>query len=173
MKKTLLIGFFLCSIGFTLFCTDDRAAAPKQFLNQVSQTIKSSHNRLTKMHSSGLNGMGREEKQGGVSGSVTYWARKTKGILIPTEVTVDFIYTNYCDSDLVLNGTLTSTITDVMDRSGSMTGTVWADGIIAGREHSGSVRYNLKIVAGDAAAGFYYVIQNGGSEIRLSWTSLD
>jgi hypothetical protein len=165
MRKTLLAGVLL---GLCVcFCNgiESRTATPEQFLHQVSDTIKSSHTRLTKMHNSGLNGMGKEEKRGGVSGTVTYWARKSKGILIPTEVTVDFIYKNYCDTDLTLNGTLTSTITDVMKRSGTMTGTV--------RTSSGSIRYDLEIISSDAAGGFYYIMQDSGHETAVSWLSLE
>lgn len=167
IRYAVFLTVFVSLIGLNVF-SDPGSLSPEQFLLEMDKTVKSSHQRLTRMHSSGLSGLGKEEKKGGVSGSVRFWARKTKGIVVPSEVTVDFIYTNYSDGGLVLDGTVTSVITDVMGRSGTMTGTIRVSG-----EYEGSVRHDLVITSGATSGGSYYVTHSGKDEYQIPWSFIE
>lgn len=129
------------------------------FLIAFDTTVASSHKKMTLMHKDGTSALGKEIKNGTISGQVLYDAA-----VAGLGANIVFTYANYRDDYLVLNGSYT--VHASMDKSGTIDGTVTVSSPVYG----GTVRYALVVTGGNASGGYWYVRQTGSPvETRIPW----
>jgi len=135
-----------------------RQLTDEEFLIVFDTTLARSHEKMTLMHRAGTGALGKEVKNGDISGQVAYNAH-TSGL----GAEIFFDYARYRDFYLVLNGRYTIRVNT--SANGTMTGRIE----ISSPVYSGYVRYDLKITSGNAAGGYWYVSQNNAPETQIAW----
>ena len=130
----------------------------KEFLFAADTTIARSHEKLTLMHNSGTSAVGKETKNGDISGQVAYDAHVSG---VSGEIFFD--YAQYSDYYMVLNGRYT--INANMSENGNMTGTIY----VTSPAYNGYIRFDLTITSGNASGGYWYVSQDGAPETQIPW----
>ena len=146
------------------------ALTPEAFMREFTKTVKSSHAKLTFMHKSGsLSKLGKEQKPGAISGSLSYDAHRVGlggRVIMQYDRYADF----YIDNDrglgpyFILSGNMNTTAS--MNQSGTMDGIVTVSGMYPGKIHYDK----LLIKDGKAGGGTIGVELQGFSRIDVSWT---
>jgi len=146
------------------------ALTHERYFREYDKTVLSSQQKLTLMHKlGGMSKLGKEEKQGSISGSVLYNAQAVdfKGrVIIQYDRYADFYIDNNSAQGpyFVLTGNMNTSAS--MSRVGTMDGTVQISGMYPGRVYYD----NIQIKGGVAGGGTYGVEPEGFPRAELSWT---
>jgi hypothetical protein len=146
------------------------AVTPEAYIREFTKTVKSSHTKLTYMHKSGsLSKLGKEQKPGTISGTLSYDAQRVGlggRVIMQYDRYADF----YIDNNrglgpyFTLSGNMNTTAS--MNQSGTMDGTVTISGMYPGRIHYDK----LLIKDGKAGGGTIGIEPQGFSRTDVRWT---
>lgn len=159
MKKLWIVF----SVFFSL--TSAHGLSDTEFFALFDEAMDSGLDKVVLMDNNGMDAIGTETVSGKISGTLTYTAAITSRVLgIPSEVKVTLEFDQYNDDGVILNGTLTTLVDQPLKKKGSATGTIEISGTL-----NGYIRYDTKVKGPVSYEGYFYISQDGGTEVQYDY----